>query len=649
MSPKQRPASARRALHSTGTSPDNLGRQRPQSAKEREGNGMLPVDLSKDLGTDMAWQRVSQWLKVLAHNEGMDQTSFLRSTTSSFLATSYPGISHSRLVLHTATPPKVVQRHSQEQQEVKKSTLELQAVQARKISKLEIETANLRDEVDRLRAAEGGMSLDDGPSMRTVFEEQLSKSKRTCEALQKDKAQLLKQLSTAEESRNALAAAVEGHKVQIAQLNRKIELDSQRVLSSPAGKSQAATDAKIAEAFDANSHLLQQIKQLQSRLDEKQKQLQLDAQQIQTIQMDAAAAVTAAERQKDALKLQNEQLQLQIQQLQQMSIANIAAAPSDAPLAVLNSELMQLVETRGAAIAALQSEMSAAIEASLGSKAADIISKERKRIEPHVTSLVQAVRTSEGRVQLLQDQLKESQNQLLQLQHSVMITNITQSQGSKRPSSASSRPSSASSRGSIVPESESAIRLIQGQADSLKMQMRELESESLQFRQDLIAKEALIDDLSAQLDAARREASDNDALVSSLKAMANGGANAVSSATENAALKQELSRSQDAVKRLMNQEAASSQTISSFQSELEAKMDQIDELKGQIMTALLKNREVSLEAEATQNELRDKEQELRSMQNYVATLQAGGEDGGGEGSFLMAEAERLRAEGECTA
>jgi chromosome segregation ATPase len=181
------------------------------------------------------------------------------------------------------------------------------------------------------------------------------------------------------------------------------------------------------------------------------------------------------------------------------------------------------------------------------------------------------------------------------------------------------------------------------------MQMRELESESLQFRQDLIAKEALIDDLSAQLDAARREASDNDALVSSLKAMANGGANAVSSATENAALKQELSRSQDAVKRLMNQEAASSQTISSFQSELEAKMDQIDELKGQIMTALLKNREVSLEAEATQNELRDKEQELRSMQNYLATLQAGGEDGGGEGSFLMAEAERLRAEGECTA
>jgi hypothetical protein len=610
---------------------------------------MLPVDLSKDFGTDMAWQRVSQWLKVLAHNEGMDQTSFLRSTTSSFLATSYPGISHSRLPMRTATPPKVMQRQSQQQQEVKVSTVELQAVQARKISKLEIETANLRDEVDRLRAAEGGFSSGDGPSMRAVFEEQLSKSKRTCEALMKDKTQLLKQLNAAEEARNALAAAVEGHKVQIAQLNKKIELESQRFLSLPSSKSQVAIDAKMTEALDANAHLLLQIKQLQSRVEEQQKQLQLEVEQKQSIQLDAAASVTAAERKNDALRLQNEQLQLQLQQLQQMSIAAIAAAPSDAPLSVLNSELMQLVETRGAAIAALQSEMSASIEASLGSKAADIISKERKRIEPHVSSLVQAVRTSEGRVQVLQDQLKESQNQLLQLQHSVMITNITQSPSSKRPSSASSRPSSASSRGSVVaiPESEAAARLLQGQADSLKMQLKELESESRQNRQDLITKEALINSLSAQLDAAKREASDSQALVASLKAMANGGADALSSATENAALKQEISRSQELIKQLMNQETASSQTISTLQMELEAKMDQIDELKGQIMTALLKNREVSLEVEATQSELRDKEQELRSMQNYVSSLEAGGEDGGGEGSFLMAEAERLRAEGEC--
>ncbi len=394
--------------------------------------------------------------------------------------------------------------------------------------------------------------------------------------------------------------------------------------------------------------MLLQIKQLQSRVDEQQKQLLLEVQQKQTMQMDAAASVTAADRKNDALRQQNEQLQMQLQQLQQMSIAAIAAAPSDAPLAVLNSELMQLVETRGAAIAALQSEMSAAIEASLGSKAADIISKERKRIEPHVTSLVQAVRTSEGRVQLLQDQLKESHNQLLQLQHSVMITNITQSPGSKRSSSASSRPSSASSRGSMlaIPESEAAARLLQGQADSLKMQVKELESESRQLRQELIAKEASINDLSAQLDAVKREASDSQALVASLKGMADCGADGLSLATENAALKQELSRCQASIERLVNQETASSRTISAVQTELDAKMDQRDELKGQIMTALLKNREVSLEAEAAQNELRDKEQELRSMQNFISSLEGGVEDGGGEGSFMMAEAERLRAEGE---
>jgi chromosome segregation ATPase len=309
---------------------------------------------------------------------------------------------------------------------------------------------------------------------------------------------------------------------------------------------------------------------------------------------------------------------------------------------------VQLVETRGAAIAALQSEMSATIESSLGSKAADIISKERKRIEPHVTSLVQAVRASEGRVQQLQEELKLSQNQLLQLQHSVMMTNITQSPGSKRPTSASSRPSSASSRGSAapIPESEAAARVFQAQADSLKMQVKELESESQQMRKELMSKEDSINSLSAQLDCAKREASDSQALVASLKAMANGGADAVSSAAEKATMKQELSRCQETINRLMNQESASSQTISTLQTELEAKMDQIDELKGQIMTALLKNRELSLEVEAIQSELRDKEQELCNMQNYVSTLEAGGEDGGGEGSFLMAEAERLRAEGE---
>ena len=75
-------------------------------------------------------------------------------------------------------------------------------------------------------------------------------------------------------------------------------------------------------------------------------------------------------------------------------------------------------------------------------------------------------------------------------------------------------------------------------------------------------------------------------------------------------------------------------------------MDQIDVLKGQIMSSLLKNREVALEAEAVQNELRDKEQELRSMQNYISSLET--EGAGGEGGFLLAEAERLRAEGEFT-
>ena len=78
-------------------------------------------------------------------------------------------------------------------------------------------------------------------------------------------------------------------------------------------------------------------------------------------------------------------------------------------------------------------------------------------------------------------------------------------------------------------------------------------------------------------------------------------------------------------------------------------MDQIDELKGQIMSSLLTNRELALEVESVQNELRDKEQELRGMQNYVASLETDGNGGGGEGSFLLAEVERLRAEGECAA
>jgi septal ring factor EnvC (AmiA/AmiB activator) len=439
-----------------------------------------------------------------------------------------------------------------------------------------------------------------------------------------------------------MAAAVDGYKVQIAQLNRKLELDSQRMRSSPAGKSLAASEAKIAEAFDSNAHLLQQIKQLQARFDEQQQQLQLEAQQKQTLQKGAEAATAAAERQIETLRQQNSQLQEQLQQLQRSSIACLAAAPSDAPLAVLNSELVQLVETRGAAIAALQSEMATAVESSLGTMAADVISKERKRIEPHVTSLVQAVRSSEGRVQQLQEQLKETQDQLLQLQHSVMVANLTQSQGSRRPSSASSRGTIAP-----IPETEAAARLLQGQTDVLKMQVKELESELRQLRQDLIASRADAEALGVQLHAAKREASDNQALVSSLKAMSKRDGSAVSTATEIASLKQELARSQDSVKQLKDQEAASAQALSSLEHELEAKMDQIDVLKGQIMSSLLKNREVALEAEAVQNELRDKEQELRSMQNYISSLET--EGAGGEGGFLLAEAERLRAEGEFTA
>ena len=643
MSPKQRPASAGRALHSVGSSPDKPDRQRPQSAKEREGLGALPADLSKEFGTDMAWQRVSHWLKVLAQNEGMDQASFLRSTTSSFLATSYPGIAHTR-PLANSSPPKVAQRQSQQQQQIKDSTIELQALQARKIAKLEIENATLKDEVDRLRAiGEGGASTKDGMNMRVVFDEQLSKSKRTCEALMKDKAQLLKQLDAAQESRNTLAAANEGLQVHIAQLNRKIELESQRMHSSPAGKLQTATDAKIAEAFDANAHLVQQVKQLQARLDEQQKQFQHEALQVQKTQSDAAAAVAAAERQRDALRLQITQLQLEFQNLQNASIASMAAAPSDAGLVVLNTELLQLVETRGAAIAALQSDMSQAIEASLGAKAADIILMERKRIEPHVISLVQAVRTSEGRVQQLQNQLKEAQDQLLQLQHNVMVTNITQSQGSSRPVSASSR-----SLKLPISESDAAARLLQGQTDSLKMQVKELESELRQVQQHLLAARAESEKLSVELTAAKREASDSQVLIVSLKSMAKGDTNALSSAAENAALKQELFRCQDANKRLMDEGATNAQALSSLEHELEAKMDQIDELKGQIMSSLLKNRELALEGESSQNDLRDKEQELRSMQNYIASLQSEGGGGDGEGSFLLAEAERLRSEGECT-
>ena len=640
MSPKQRPASAGRALHSVGSSPDKPDRQRPQSAKEREGLGALPADLSKEFGTDMAWQRVSHWLKVLAQNEGMDQASFLRSTTSSFLATSYPGIAHTRPLANSS----VAQRQSQQQQQIKDSTIELQALQARKIAKLEIENATLKDEVDRLRAiGEGGASTKDGMNMRVVFDEQLSKSKRTCEALMKDKAQLLKQLDAAQESRNTLAAANEGLQVHIAQLNRKIELESQRMHSSPAGKLQTATDAKIAEAFDANAHLVQQVKQLQARLDEQQKQLQHEALQVQKTQSDAAAAVAAAERQRDALRLQITQLQLEFQNLQNASIASMAAAPSDAGLVVLNTELLQLVETRGAAIAALQSDMSQAIEASLGAKAADIILMERKRIEPHVISLVQAVRTSEGRVQQLQNQLKEAQDQLLQLQHNVMVTNITQSQGSSRPVSASSR-----SLKLPISESDAAARLLQGQTDSLKMQVKELESELRQVQQHLLAARAESEKLSVELTAAKREASDSQVLIVSLKSMAKGDTNALSSAAENAALKQELFRCQDANKRLMDEGATNAQALSSLEHELEAKMDQIDELKGQIMSSLLKNRELALEGESSQNDLRDKEQELRSMQNYIASLQSEGGGGDGEGSFLLAEAERLRSEGECT-
>jgi chromosome segregation ATPase len=121
----------------------------------------------------------------------------------------------------------------------------------------------------------------------------------------------------------------------------------------------------------------------------------------------------------------------------------------------------------------------------------------------------------------------------------------------------------------------------------------------------------------------------------------------VSSATEHAALNQQLARAQDTIKGLMDQEAARVQAISSLEHDLEAKLDQIDELKGQIMTSLLKNRELALEVEATQNELQDKEQELRSLQNYVVSLEAGeGGEGGGGSSYMMAEAERLRSEGE---
>jgi chromosome segregation ATPase len=199
-----------------------------------------------------------------------------------------------------------------------------------------------------------------------------------------------------------------------------------------------------------------------------------------------------------------------------------------------------------------------------------------------------------------------------------------------------------------ISESDAAARLLQGQIDSLKMQVKELESELRQVQQHLLAARAESEKLSVELTAAKREASDSQVLIVSLKSMAKGDTNALSSAAENAALKQELFRCQDANKRLMDEGATNAQALSSLEHELEAKMDQIDELKGQIMSSLLKNRELALEGESSQNDLRDKEQELRSMQNYIASLQSEGGGGDGEGSFLLAEAERLRSEGECT-
>jgi chromosome segregation ATPase len=165
------------------------------------------------------------------------------------------------------------------------------------------------------------------------------------------------------------------------------------------------------------------------------------------------------------------------------------------------------------------------------------------------------------------------------------------------------------------------------------MQVKELESELRQVQQHLLAARAESEKLSVELTAAKREASDSQVLIVSLKSMAKGDTNALSSAAENAALKQELFRCQDANKRLMDEGATNAQALSSLEHELEAKMDQIDELKGQIMSSLLKNRELALEGESSQNDLRDKEQELRSMQNYIASLQS--EGGGGDGEGLL--------------
>jgi hypothetical protein len=93
--------------------------------------------------------------------------------------------------------------------------------------------------------------------------------------------------------------------------------------------------------------------------------------------------------------------------------------------------------------------------------------------------------------------------------------------------------------------------------------------------------------------------------------------------------------------------------ISSLEHDQEANLRLIDELKGQIMTSLLKNREIALDAEACQSELRDKEQELRTLHNYIVSLEADQDsNGGGEFTFLAAEAERLKAESKrfvCTA
>jgi chromosome segregation ATPase len=309
---------------------------------------------------------------------------------------------------------------------------------------------------------------------------------------------------------------------------------------------------------------------------------------------------------------------------------------------------VQTVLERGASIETALSEASSSIGATFGVKAANAISNMRNCIESHVSSLVQAARASEERVHLLENQLKETRDQLLQLQHSVMVTNITQSQGGRRPMSASSRGSMES-----IPETEAAARLLQGQVDSQRMQVKELEGELRQVRQDLITARASVDNLTSELNVSKREAADSQALAASLKAMAAGNVDALSFATENAALKQEISRSQHTISRLMDQEVAHLKMISSLEHDQEANLRLIDELKGQIMTSLLKNREIALDAEACQSELRDKEQELRTLHNYIVSLEADQDsNGGGEFTFLAAEAERLKAESKrfvCTA